>query len=85
MMAECIEEILVMLNARKFNKRAGKITPVVRIVTSSAGREFALIVGLTGEPLVKLPSFAVGYETQFQLLKEIRYFALRDWLASKIY
>lgn len=70
----------------KFNKRAGKETPVVRCVESTRGLQYCLAYnpapGIENELLVRFPAVLL-VNPPFQKLSGVSWPALRDWLYSK--
>jgi len=72
----------------KFNKRAGKPTPVVRMVQSKRGLHYFLAYntrpGYEHELLVKFPA-VLFQNPPFQLLDGVSWGKMRDWLKSKAF
>lgn len=69
----------------KFNKRAGKETPVVRCVKSEKGMQFGLSISpfeddTKGKLFVSYPTV---FKPNFIDADNITYIPLKDWLVSK--
>lgn len=64
----------------KYNKRAGKLTPVIRQIVSKQGRVFHIATTNAGIMVRFQPIFM---ETEWRYLRDISYKALADWLFSK--